>query len=283
MVEEFDTVTVDSADGITTVTLNRPEKKNAMSPKLHEEMCEVIAAAKRDALDPEGGTRALVLTGAGDSFCAGQDLEETFLDFEDDPWGAKRTTDLAMEWGRALWEFPSPTIAAVNGWVFGAGVRVLCSCDMAIASDKARFGLSEVNWGIFPAGGSTYVPSLVLGRRDLLYLSLSGEDIDAETADKMRLINKVVPHGELEAEVQELAGTISEINPLAVRYAKEAYLNQQQSDMSYDAAIDYELAKVGQLRQLQDAEDLRAVEAFRMGRFRPGLGSYDEEDIEDLN
>lgn len=281
MATEYETVTVEYNDGITEITFDRPERKNALNPTLHREMCEVIHEAKQDARDPEGGTNVVVLTGAGDSFCAGQDLKETFLDYENDPYGAKQVTEMAMEWGRELAHFPSPTIAAVNGYCFGAGVRILCSCDMAIASEEAQFGLSEVNFGIFPAGGSTRVPSRVLDQREFLYLSLSGEDIDADRAYHMHLVNEVVPHADLLDEVAELATTINDLNPLGVRFAKEVYLHELESDMTYDAAIDYELAKIAHLRQLQDQEDMRAIEAFKEKRFRPGFESYDREDIGD--
>lgn len=282
MSDDYETVEVEYDDGITTVTLNRPENKNAMNPTLHAEMCEVLARAKEDALDPEGGTNVLVITGAGDAFCAGQDLEEFFYDNKDDPWAKRQVSDWAMEWGRALWEFPSPTIGMINGWAVGGGLRVACSTDIAIASDEARFSLSEVNWGIFPAGGSTYVPSSMLLKRDFLYLSLTGEPVDAEKAYDMRLVNEVVPASELQTEVYDLAETINETNPLAVQFAKDAYLKEQQSHMTYDAAIAFELAMSGKLSSLQDAENMRAAKAFKEGRYKPALRAYQQEDIEDI-
>lgn len=282
MSSEYETVKVDYDDDVTQVTLDRPDKKNAMNPKLHEEMVEVLAKAKQDALDPDGGTRVLMLTGAGDSFCAGEDLDEMFLAYEDDPHGAKQMADIAMEWGKELLEFPSPTVAAVNGWTFGGGLRVLCSCDLAVAAEDAKMGLSEVNWGIFPGGGSTRAPSNVLSKRDFLYLSLTGKDIDGNEAADMGLVNEAVPADELYDHVEDLVEHISDLNPRAVRYAKEVYLNEAENNMTYDAAVDYELAKVTELRELQDAEDMRAVEAFKKRRFRPGVETYTEQDIEDL-
>jgi trans-feruloyl-CoA hydratase/vanillin synthase len=275
---EYQTVKTDYEDGVLEITLNRPDTKNAMNPTLHEEMGEVMAKAKQEAIDPNGDLRVLVLTGAGDSFCAGQDLEETFLESKEDPYEGYQKSKISWEWGKALKTLPAPTIAKVNGWTFGGGFRVLCSCDIAIASEEARFGLSEVNFGIFPAGGSTKLPSDMLSPRDFLYLSLTGNDISAEEADKMRLVNWVVPHEELDEEVDEIVEKILDLNPLSVRFAKEVYL-QEQEGMTMDTARDYEIAKNMQLRQLTDQEDMDAIEAFGEGRFRPGLGTYTEEDL----
>jgi enoyl-CoA hydratase/carnithine racemase len=121
----------------------------------------------------------------------------------------------------------------------------------------------------------------MLAPRDFLYLSLTGEDIGAQEADKMRLVNRVVPHDELDEEVDELVETILDLNPMAVMFAKRAYL-QEQEGMSMDTARDYEIAKNMQLRQFTDQEDMQAIQAFGEGRFRPGLGTYSNEDIEDL-
>lgn len=280
--EDLETVKTEYEDGELTITFDREEKKNAMNPLLHEEMCKVMSQAKEMAINPEHDLRVLVLTGAGDSFCAGQDLEETFYESKDNPLEKFYKTGSSWEWGRMLKKFPIPTIAAVNGWCFGGGFRVMCSCDLAIASENARFGLSEVNFGIAPAGGTTKIASDKLSERDFLYLSLTGEDIGAEEADKMRLVNWVVPHEELSAEVGELVETIKDLNPLAVRFAKRLYL-QEQEGMTIDTAQDYEIAKNQQLRSITNQEDMKAIQAFEKGRFRPGVETYSQEDIEDID
>lgn len=281
-VVERETIVVEYDGPITTITLNRPERKNAMNPTLHEEMIEAVTELTEDALDPDGGTEVLVLTGAGDSFCAGQDLEESFLEQEGDPYAAKLRREISGEWAHDLFNFPRPTIAAVNGWCFGGGFRVCCMCDLAYASENATFGLSEVNFGILPAGGTTRMASYTLAPRDFKYLSYTGEPIDAEEADKMRLVNDVVPHDELMDEVYGVAETITEKNTLAVQFAKEVHLTEfRQGITSFLDARDYESAKNRELSQLQDAENMRAIEAFKAGKFRPGLEGYDEEDLRD--
>ena len=276
---EWQTVKLEFNDGITTITLNRPEKKNAMNPKLHEEMCQVMELVETDALDPEGGTNVLILTGAGDSFSAGQDLQEYFLDNKDNPARMREVGGMAQQWGRALYQFPRATIAAVNGHCIGAAMRLLCSCDLAVASDQSTFALSEVNWGIIPGGGSTRLPAKVMGRRDYLYAALTGNEMSADEADKYRLVNKVVPSDALEEEVNALAEKINELNPTVVEYTKEVYNNEIKNNMDYEAAVDYELAKNRHLRQVINSEDLKAAQAFKDKKFKPGKETYSEEDL----
>src|SRR3974390_682021 len=141
-------VKVEVQDGIAWVIMNRPDKRNAMSPQMHLEMIEVLRAL---ATAPEA--KALVLTGAADSWSAGQDIKLFFRDLDDKP-----AEKFNMLWARQEWRgnffspFPKPTIAMVNGYCFGAAFTPLAACDFAIAAEDAQFGLSEINWGIVPAG-----------------------------------------------------------------------------------------------------------------------------------
>ena len=142
-------VLVEFEDQIAWVTLNRPEKRNCMSPALNDEMVEVL-----DALELDDRCGVLVLTGAGDSFSAGMDLREFFRATDGMPFNKQmRVRRSAANWQwRQLMNFPKPTIAMVNGWCFGGAFTPLVSCDIAIAADEATFGLSEINWGIIPGG-----------------------------------------------------------------------------------------------------------------------------------
>ncbi len=142
------TVQVTLDEGIAWVELNRPEKRNAMSPQLNAEMIEVL-----EALDAEDGAGVLVLTGAGESFSAGMDLKEYFREVDGGPEHVQRKVrrDSAYWQWRLLRTYPKPTIAMVNGWCFGGAFTPLVACDLAIAADEATFGLSEINWGIPPA------------------------------------------------------------------------------------------------------------------------------------
>lgn len=141
--KDFQTILIDKNDGVTTVTLNRPEKRNAMNPKLHREMYDVLTL-----LESDDETRVIVVTGAGSAFCSGMDLKEYFHDLKDDEAQRNLNRRVSNDWcDRMLRMFPKPTIAMVNGYCFGGAFTIVASCDFAIAAEDAQFGLSEVNWG----------------------------------------------------------------------------------------------------------------------------------------
>ena len=265
---DLTTVRVERADGIATITLNRPEKKNAMNPQMHREMCQLLPELRDDR-----NLRVIVLTGTGDSFCAGQDLKEFFAETYGKPEEANRVTRLAMEWGELLRLMEKPTIARVNGWCFGGGMRVMGLCDIAIASDKAVFGLSEINFGIFPAGGALKVPVELLSHRDALYLTLTGDRISAAEAERIRLVNRAVPHEKLDAEVAALARKLKEKNPVALMLAKKVFWRDK--FMGYQEAVDWELANLALLSQMTAGEWVNeGIRQFLEGEYKPGTGSY---------
>ena len=269
----YSTVKVDKEDGITWVTFNRPEKKNAMNPQLNADMVQVMTE-----LEGDPDTRVLALTGAGDAWSAGMDLREYFRELE-----CKPAAQLQARWATRTWNyyklrmFPRPTIAAVNGWCFGGAFTPLISCDFAIAAEDAAFGLSEVNWGIFPGGLVSRDLALAMGYRDALYYIMTGKTFSAQRAKEMGLVNEVVPRAQLRDAVTALARDLMKLNPTVLRSAKEAF--KVCLDMNYDQANDYLAAKIDQL-QLRDAEHGRA-EGMRQfldeKRIRPGLQPYERE------
>lgn len=255
-------------EAIVTITLNRPQKKNAMSPQLHFEMVETL-----NKLAEDKELRVLVLTGAGDAFCGGQDLKEFFADTYDKPDLREKVGKAAMGWGNMLRTFPKATIASVNGWTFGGGLRVMCSCDLAIASEKAVFGLSEINFGIFPGGGSTKLPSEILSHRDFLWMAMTGDPIDAATAERWRLVNKVVPHDKLREETMALARKLTKKNPIALRLTKEVFWAVKNLD--YLPAVAFEGAKSHENSRLQEGEWVReGIGKFLKKEYKPGFTSY---------
>lgn len=265
---DLKTLRIEQADGIATITLNRPEKKNAMNPQLHRDMHQTLLELRDDRT-----LRVIVLTGAGDSFCAGQDLKEFFAETYGKPEEANRVTQLAMEWGELLRLMDKPTIARVNGWCFGGGIRVMGLCDIAIASDRAVFGLSEINFGIFPAGGALKVPVELLSHRDALYLTLTGDRISAAEAERIRLVNRAVPHEKLDAEVAALARKLKEKNPVALMLAKKVFWRDK--FMGYQEAVDWELANLAVLSQMTAGEWVNeGIRQFLEGEYKPGTGSY---------
>lgn len=282
--DAYDTVTVTTEGDVTTLTLDRPAKKNAINPAMISELqAEVFPALEADARDPDGGTNVLVVTGADDAFCGGMDLEEFFFANRDDPARMAELVRLNMAWLESLYRFPRATIAGVNGWCFGGGLAVLCACDLAVAAEDARLGLSEIRWGILPAGGSTYLPARTIARRDFLEAALTGRDFSGAHAADIRLVNRAVPAADLDEAVAEWAAEVAALNPTAVEYAKEVYTHEQEGVFSFDAATTYEIARNRQLRAVTEGEDLKAIQAFADEKFRPGVETYTDEDIEEYD
>jgi trans-feruloyl-CoA hydratase/vanillin synthase len=265
---QYQNVRVERGDGIGWLYLNRPEKRNAMSPGL---LADGVDALSRLEVDSE--THVLVLTGEGDAWSAGMDLKEYFRATDNDP-----EARLKASWNSRLFNhyklvnFPKPTIAMVNGWCFGGAFAPLTSCDFAIAAEDAMFGLSEVNWGIIPGGYVSKDVALAMPYRHALYYVLTGEPFDAKRAVEVGLINMAVPRDQLRAKTIELANKLLKISPAVLRTAKEAI--RAVPTMSYDEAWDYLAAKNDQLRT-RDTERSRdrGIEQFIDQKvFRPGLG-----------
>ena len=167
--KRWSTVLVEVTGGIAWVTLNRPEKRNAMSPTLNREMIDVLETLE---LDPEA--QVLVLTGAGDSWTAGMDLKEYFRENDGKPeiFQEKLRRDCSQWQWKLLRMYSKPTIAMVNGWCFGGAFSPLVACDLAITADDAVYGLSEINWGIPPGNLVSKAVADTMGHRQALHLSL---------------------------------------------------------------------------------------------------------------
>jgi trans-feruloyl-CoA hydratase/vanillin synthase len=267
----WQTVTVEVDDGIGWVTLNRPEKRNAMNPQMNRELIEVL-----DLLELDERCDVLVLCGAGGAFSAGMDINEYFRETDDQlPFVRDRIYREAADWQwRRLRRYAKPTIAMVDGWCLGGGFTPLIACDLALASIESRFGLSEINWSIIPAGNVAKALSSVVRERDALYYVMTGELFDGTQAAAMGIVNVAVPSLELRQRTVHLAQTLREKNPVVLRQAKIAFRNMAQMD--WELADDYLRAKQDQSRVL-DAERGRA-DAMRQflddQSFRPGVESY---------
>lgn len=268
-------VLVERDEGIAWVTLNRPHKRNAMSPALNGMMLEVL-----EALEDDETCKVVVITGAGDSFSAGMDLKEYFRETDGKPTSVRyRTYRAAGTWQwRKLRLYPKPTIAMVNGWCFGGAFTPLVACDLAIAAEEATFGLSEINWGIIPAGNVTKAVQTVMNSRDALYYIMTGKTFDGSRAARMGLVNEAVPRAELRAHTRALALDLAAKNPTVLKQAKVAFKNID--GMDWDLADDYLMAKQEQGR-FQDPERGReqGIRQFLDEKsFKPGLGAYRRED-----
>lgn len=257
----------DAGTGVTVLTFNRPEQRNAMSPQLHQDMTDALAELWYD-----DETRVLVLTGSGPAFCAGMDLKQFFLMLEDKPKEYERVNALAAEWrGRTLRNFPKPTIGMINGFCFGGAFSIVESCDIAIAANEATFGLSEINFGMFPGGTVSKSLGNSLPSKTALFYGLTGRPFSGERAAEIGFINYAVPSEELREHVLELAADIAKHDPEALRATKEAY--RQSLRMDWDAALSYSTARERQVTLVQNnawrAENLTA---FADGDYKPGLG-----------
>jgi trans-feruloyl-CoA hydratase/vanillin synthase len=270
--ERWETVRVELDRRVAWVELNRPEKRNAMSPQLNAEMIEVLTA-----LDADDDCGVLVVTGAGEAFSAGMDLKEYFREVDGKPEHVQRHVrrDSAFWQWRLLRTYAKPTIAMVNGWCFGGAFTPLVACDLAIAADEATFGLSEINWGIPPGGVVSKALAETVGLRASLLYIMTGRTFDGRQAAAMGLVNASVPLAELRGEVEALARELLEKNPVVLRAAKLGFKHCR--DMSWDQAEDYLYAKLEQ-SQFLDKEQGREQGLSQFldeKRIRPGLETYE--------
>src|SRR4030088_3773820 len=199
--KKYETVLIEKQDGISWLIMNRPDKRNAMSPQLHLDMDDAL-----DELSGDPETQVLVLTGAGEAFCAGQDIKLYSRGGAPDPKLRRKASRASNQWRwQRLSTFPMPTIAMINGYCFGGGFTQVCACDLAIAADEAVFGLSEVNWGIFPGGLVSRVLADCLSYRETMWYILTGDTFDGKKAAQMQPNNRSRPPTPLRDETLKLA------------------------------------------------------------------------------
>ncbi|MCU1481276.1 MAG: naphthoate synthase [Subtercola sp.] len=271
---EYTDITLEVEDYVATITLNRPEKRNAMSLAMTREMPHVL-----EALRYRKDVRVVVITGAGDAFCAGADLKEFFYDLlvdKDDDWSEfEYYLKLMTEWrARTLYYYPKPTIAMINGWCFGGAFPIVEGCDLAIAADEAQFGLSEVNFDIFPGGTAGKSVSRVMRPKDALWYSLTAEVFDGKKAAELGFINKSVPLAELKETTMQLAKSLAAKNPMALKATKQVVRNSL--EMTWEAAVDYAYAKEKEVTLATAGAWLKhAIPDFQKGLYKPGLEGHE--------
>ena len=218
-----DNVLTESRGPVALVTINRPDKLNALNIAIRRELAETLDRLREDA-----NTRVVVMTGAGEkAFVAGADIAE----FEGRTALDQREVMRARSIFTSTEEFPKPIIAMVNGYCLGGGCELAMACDIRTASDRARFGQPEINLGIIPGGGGTQRLARLVGEGKAMQLILSGEMISAQEAYRIGLVDELYPAAELEAKTLELAGKIAEKSPVALAMAKAAVKGAARSNL----------------------------------------------------
>ena len=211
---EASVVNLEMRGRVAVITIDRPEKRNALDGQVRRAFLAAVDSARRDE-----NVRAIVLTGAGDkAFVAGADIAEFEGRSPVDQWRVMKSPTIF----EAVERCPKPVIAAINGFCLGGGMELALACDIRIASTAAKFGQPEVNLGIIPGGGGTQRLPRIVGLGAALKLILSGELIGADEARRLRLVEEVVEPGHLLDRATAIADVIAAKSPVAVAAAKEA-------------------------------------------------------------
>jgi 2-(1,2-epoxy-1,2-dihydrophenyl)acetyl-CoA isomerase len=213
-------------DGVAILTLNRPEKFNALNPNLRDGIGRICKEVSRD-----DGVRVMIITGAGKAFCSGADLSTRL---KDQASGAilaasgaetaetrRSITEPIGHYSLAIRNLEKPVIAAVNGIASGGGLGIVLACDIRVASEKARFSAIWVKRGLVPDAGASYFLPRIVGFAKACELIFKGHIINANEAEQMGMVNLVVPHDELMARTRELAAQIAQNAPIALEWAKK--------------------------------------------------------------
>lgn len=250
MTTEHQPLRLERADGIATLTLNRPDQYNALST----ELLDALETALND-LGQDLDLKCVILAGAGKAFCAGHDLKQMRAHPERGYY-----QDLFAQCGRVMQDIvnlPVPVIARVHGMATAAGCQLVASCDLAIAADSARFAVSGINVGLFCS-----TPAVALTRnmpiKKAFEMLVTGHFIDAHEAAANGLINRAVPADQLDAEVQALAGVIAAKSPVAVRTGKAMYKRQASMGL-YEA---YEYASDVMAGNMMSDDACEGIDAF---------------------
>jgi enoyl-CoA hydratase/carnithine racemase len=250
-------VRVDRREAVGIVTLDRPEKRNALSPALMEELAEAI-----NGFDTDSAVHCIVIAGSDDVFAAGADIkamsERSFQDV------IERST---IGFWQRIGACRTPLIAAVSGFALGGGCELALLCDMIVASETAEFGQPEITLGIIPGGGGTQRLARVIGKQRTMELVLTGRRIGAEEALALGFVNRVAPKDKWLDEALDLAAVIARRPPLAVKLAKQAVLAAE--EMPLAGALDHERRLYELTMASEDrVEGMRAFLEKRRPEFR---------------
>lgn len=225
-----------AAGAITTITLNRPEKLNAFTGTMREELLAALRAAEADA-----NCRLVVLTGAGRAFCAGGDVEYmSGLQKKRDVTSFRRLLDAGRDVILQVATMPKPVLASINGVAAGAGCNLALACDYRIASDHAKLGQTFVKIGIHPDWGGTWLLPRLVGRSRALEILMTGRMVGAAEANAIGMVDRLVPASDLAAETTTLAQTIADAPPIAVAGIKRALAAAEHNELRAQLELEAE-------------------------------------------
>jgi 2-(1,2-epoxy-1,2-dihydrophenyl)acetyl-CoA isomerase len=246
----YECILLEKENGIATITLNRPDRMNALNAQLLEEFADAIKGVGAD-----DEVRVLILTGAGRGFCTGMDVEVVASGGMEAPNRNIRTQPLSqLGWaGLVLYNLGKPTIAAVNGTTAGAGLSFALACDMRIAAESARFSSVFIRRALTPDTGATFLLPRIVGTAKALEMMYTGEMISASEAERIGLVSKVVPDEELIKTVKELAAKMAKMSPLALELTKKEVLKGLRND--FEAQLGYEAWAQSVLTQSEDIKE----------------------------
>ncbi len=255
---------------IGVLWLNRPEKRNSISPELSREMNQILEQIAED-----DDIRVLIISGKGNTFCGGMDLK-VFYEYRDRP--SKEWSPEGQgfgDWTAKVRTLDKPTIAAVNGHAYGGGFMLISMCDMAIASEEASIGLSEINFGSPPGGGATRAALEWLHPKAANYILLTGLPFDGREAERIGFVNRTVPHDRLMEEAMEVARATAKHSSLGLKWLKRQIIGSRKIH-DFEIAVQYESVFGSQLRSYEGyTGSHEGWKSFIDKEYRPGLEAKD--------
>ena len=243
---KYENILYAKKDKVATITLNRQKSLNALNTALLTELRDALDDAETDA-----AVRAIVITGSGEkAFCAGADITELV---EKSPEEASEWSSWAQNLTKYMEKLRKPIIAKINGFCLGGGLELAMACDFRIASEKAVFGLPEINLAIIPGGGGTQRLPRLIGKTKAMEMLMCGGQINAEEALRLALVNKAVPADELDEEVNELIKKMLSKSAVTLEILKDAVNRGLEMDLGH--ALDYEAECFGDALATEDARE----------------------------
>jgi enoyl-CoA hydratase/carnithine racemase len=242
----YDTIRYESAEGVATITLDRPDVLNAMNDGMRRELTRCFSGLAGD-----DDVHVIVVTGAGErAFSAGADIREFVAPAVPVRFREERRR---LDFRQAMDRCPQPIIAAIRGYALGGGLELALACDIRIASEDAQLGLTEINLAIIPGGGGTQRLPRLVGRGKALEMILTGARLPAAEALRIGLVERVVPPGDVHSSAMELARTLADKAPVALRYAKEAVVKGLELPLADGLRLEGDLSTL--LRTTEDRQE----------------------------